>query len=249
MVMVRATHHLCCGCSCTRQDCTLNKPLFCVSANRKRGKTGDLRQCVWRSALEASDAEYTSPMLVMTSSMNGIFEWQSNHFDGQLRGDLVISKYNGGAYRVILTPDGKGVMPQSDPALLLVDGQGLDITQAPSGEMIEVRYGKARIWYHRPKETTTNALVVNSVFPRRGGEAGGSSLHIFGRNFDKNGASPTVTVGGKDCPVVVVKAPLANYDRIECTLPGGTGTVDIVVALGGETSIFQKGYRYIRGKP
>jgi len=223
----------------------LEKGKYYGHANRKRGADpSERRQCIWHSSLEASNSDYTAPMMTMTSSMNGIFEWSSNHFDGQLRGDLIISKYNGGTFRVILTRDGKGVIPEANPPLPLVGDKGLDITQAPSGEIIEARYEAGKVWFHRPIEAETNALVLKSVFPRRGGRAGGSSLHLFGRNFDKG--TPTVTVGGSDCPVVVAKS-LTKYDRIECTLPGGSGTVDITVTINGETAIFQKGYRYISG--
>jgi len=214
-------------------------------ANLKRGAK-DLRQCKWRSSMANSGDGFTAPLMVMTSSMNGIFEWRSNHFDGQLRNDLIISKYNGPSHRVILNSDGRSVKAESNPPLPLVGDKGLAITQAPSGEIVEARYEDAEVWFHRPKETATSTLIVYSVFPERGGKAGGNSLHIYGRNFGKG--TPTVKVGGSACPVVISKTG-TKYDRIECTMPGGSGTVDITVTIGNEVTIFPKGYRYISGVP
>ena len=56
--------------------------------NRKRGDI-DARQCVWRSAHEASDADYTAPLAILPASSNGIVEFESEAFEGQLRGDLI----------------------------------------------------------------------------------------------------------------------------------------------------------------
>jgi IPT/TIG domain/Glucose / Sorbosone dehydrogenase len=212
-------------------------------ANRKRGAT-DPRQCKWRSSIEKGDSQYTAPLLVMGAATCGITEWSTNHFNGQLRGNLIIAKYIASVFRVILTPDGKGLIPESNNGLLLVSERSLDITHAPSGELLEARYADSQIWYHRPVEPATTQIVVKGVWPRRGGQAGGSNLHVYGVNLDKGGKTPTVTVGGKNCPVTQVHA----Y-RVMCTLAGGFGTVDVVLTQAGETSTFQNGYRYITGMP
>jgi IPT/TIG domain/Glucose / Sorbosone dehydrogenase len=213
--------------------------------NRKRALTNnDPRQCVWRSQNEPSDANFTAPILVVKSSTDGIIEFQSDHFDGQLRGNLIAAKYLGSLYRVILTPDGKGVIPQSNPAIELLgdyDPQALSLTQAPDGTIISCSVGSNMLSFHKPNELPTTAMQVKSVFPRRGGQAGGNTLTIFGVNF---GASPTVTVGGGPCTVISAIAT-----KIECTVPGSTGTVDVVVTAGGQTYTFQKGYRYVTGLP
>lgn len=60
--------------------------------NPKRAAVdGDPRQCVWRSPYDESDADFTAPLLRVPASTDGIIEWQSDHFDKQLRGNL--SKY------------------------------------------------------------------------------------------------------------------------------------------------------------
>jgi len=204
----------------------------------------DPRQCVYHNPAEASDADYTAPLMIVQSSTCGIIEYQADHFDGQLRNNLLMSKYTDGIYRAILTTDGEAVIPQSNPALLLMDpadsDDGLDLTQAPDGTLIEVRLPDNSLWYHKPSEAATTQLKVYSVFPRRGGQAGGFTLSIYGTNFDPN---VTVTVGGSDCPVTSTSPA-----KIQCTIPGGTGTVDIVVTGAAESSTFAKGFRFISGQ-
>jgi len=210
--------------------------------NPKRAAVdNDPRQCVWRSPFEPSDADFTAPLLRVPASTDGIIEFVTDHFDGQLRGNLIASKYQDGLLRVILTPDGTSVIQQSDPALPLVGDDGLDVAQAPDGTLVDARVGSNAIYYHKPVEPPTTDMVVKGVFPTRGSQVGNSTLDIYGINFS---GTPIVSVGGSNCPVTSVSST-----KIECTLPGGTGTVDIVVTLGPETSTFNNGYRYITGVP
>lgn len=210
-------------------------------ANRKRGST-DPRQCVWRSTKEPSGDGYTASLLAMEPASGGLMEYRTNHFGGQLRGNLIQSKYNGALHRIILADDGKSVIPESTPALPLVGDKSLALAQAASGEIIEIRYEDADVFFHRAIEPDTQAMEVTGVFPYRGTQDGGTTLHVYGKNLKNGGAAPTVTVGGKNCPVDVVLA-----FRLACTLPPGSGTVDVLVQVGPETSIFVAGYRYIQG--
>lgn len=100
------------------------------------------------------------------------------------------------------------------------------------------------VFAYTPSEAATAQLVVKGVFPRRGGVAGGSNLNIYGVNLDNSGSSAAVKVGGNACPVVSVTSR-----KIVCTLPGGSGTVDVVVSTVTESSTFERGYRYITGQP
>jgi len=124
----------------------------------------------------------------------------------------------------------------------LAGGKGLDVTQAPDGSLIEARFEDMALFGYKPKEAGTSSVVVKSVWPYRGGQAGGSTLTVYGKNFNKNGGAPTVTVGGSNCAV-----QWSNNDKLLCTLPGGSGTVDIIVTVNGESSNFKSGYRYVRG--
>jgi Glucose / Sorbosone dehydrogenase/IPT/TIG domain len=209
--------------------------------NFKRAQT-DPRQCVWRSADALSEDGYTEPLLKLASSTDGLIEFESDHFSGQLRGNLILSKYKDGLYRVILLDDGT-VNVNSDPAIELIGDDGLDVTQAPDGSLMDARYETSSVFFYKPDEAATTKMDVKTVFPRRGGLAGGSKLMIFGVNFD---GAPVVTVGGKVCtnPVRV------STKKIECILPAGVlGRADVVVTIGAATDTYAKGYRYITGRP
>ena len=230
----------------------LQKGRYYGHANRKRGASGDPRQCTFYDNSQPSDANYTRPIVVAPSSANGIIEFQTDHFNGQLRGNLIYSKYKDGLHRVILTDDGTGAIPQSDPPIFLGGNYGLDVTQAPDGRLVDARYIRGAISYYLPIEASTTKMIVKGVFPRRGPTSGGSNLNVYGVNFLSalNGTSSSarliVTVGGRSCPIVSTSGR-----KIVCTLPGGTGTVHVRVSttVGSPTSTFQRGYRYITGQP
>lgn len=201
----------------------------------------DPRQCTWRSPTSSSSVDFTAPLLIARSSMDGIIEYQADHFDSQLRGNLIASKYTDGLFRIILTADGLGVIPQSVPALPLIGDWGLDVCQAPNGNLVEVRLSTNSLFYHRPIEATTTKLKVLSVFPHRGPNTGGTKLNIYGVNLSGTGLA--VKVGGRNCPIVT-----RTTTKLTCTIPGGTnGNVDVVVTSSTGSYTFQKGYRYISG--
>lgn len=208
--------------------------------NRMRGKS-DPRQCKFRAAAESSDKDYTAPIMTGKSSLVGIIEFQSNHFDGQMRGNLIVAGYTDGLYRLVLSRDGLKAQTSLIP---LAGTDSLDVTQAPDGTLVHIAYSTMTIWYHRPKQATTADLNILSVYPRRGGRAGGNALSIYGVNLS-NGGTPTVTVGGRNCPV-----KSSSASKIVCTLPGGSGTVDVTVSASStKRYTYVAGYRYVKGVP
>jgi hypothetical protein len=218
----------------------IRKDHYYGHANRLRGRD-DPRQCIWRNGEEEqSDEDYTAPMLVLEPSSDGIIEYESNHFGGQLRGRLIIARYLGELWTVALSEDGESAL--SDEILLDPNG-GLDVAMGPDGTLFVAKNGEKKVIYLEPLELAESNLVVKSVFPRRGPQAGGSRLRIYGVNMDSFG-TPTVSVGGVDCPL---DGPLSSK-KITCILPPGSGAADIVVtASDGQTSTFERGYRYITG--
>jgi Glucose / Sorbosone dehydrogenase/IPT/TIG domain len=222
----------------------LVKGAYYGAPNRVRAlATNDTRQCVWRSQYEPSGAGYTAPILNTLSSTDGLIEFHGDHFDKQLRGNLIAAKYQGSLLRIILTPDGKGVIPQSDPAILLTpDVDALDVTQAPDGTLISTSLDQNALYFHKPIEVPTTKIQVKSCYPRRGGRVGGNTLTIFGVNFQN---VTNVFAGTREC-TITMKA----ISKVGCTMPGGTGTVDIIVSGSDGTSYnFERGYRYVTGLP
>ena len=163
-------------------------------------------------------------------------------------------RYQGAAsiIRIVLNNNGTALIPSLNKKPLKMDigFGGLALKQAPNGNLIEFKYHSNEnsvsdtIFYHSPVEPKTNAMVAKTCFPRRGRSSGGGTLSVYGVNFLLTGPSVNVTVGGANCPVTS-----ATASRVDCTIPGGNGTVDIVVRNGAATSTFERGYRYITGLP
>jgi IPT/TIG domain len=224
--------------------------------NRRRAVVdNDSRQCAWKNptldpAIVNGQVLYQLPLVMMPSSMGGITEYTADHFNRQLRGNLIAVKYTSTMLRIILRPDGLGVIPQSNPPLTLgIGAKGLSITQAPDGTLFDIRYATGSVFYHKPVEAGTAKLKVYSVFPRRGHAMGGYLLHIYGQNLDNN--STVTIVGGQggnvDCPIEAVAPP----NRLSCTMPPGDRgtTLNILVRSGStsETYEFRRGFRYVAG--
>jgi hypothetical protein len=214
--------------------------------NHKRGET-DPRQCVWKGTAVASTSTYTAPLMKLRSSTDGIIEYDSNHFNGELRHNLIVSKYKDGLYRIVLSRDGNSVIPTSIPAIELIGDGGLAVTQAPNGNLFEARFDTNSIYVYRPIEPLSTQMVINTIYPRRGGLVGGSTLSIFGANF--LGSQIVVFVGTSICSNPVVTD--ANT-VIHCRIPPSTsiGLKDVIVENdSGVRTTYTLAYQYIRGLP
>jgi glucose/arabinose dehydrogenase len=219
--------------------------------NRKRASYfNEPRQCVWRpvETMNASAINYTPPLLVMPSPQCGIVEFHSNHFQGQIRGNLIVSLYKStpSLSRIIVLKkvanEEAQVVNQLFP--LNVGVSGLDIAQTPNGNLVEMRFATNAIGVQIPNESNNDIMVIKTVFPHRGSNAGGNRLSIFGTNFGTNDGPPFVMIGNAICTNVAV----ISQSRIDCVnVPGGYGTVDITVWKGTTFSKFEAGYRYISG--
>jgi hypothetical protein len=92
--------------------------------------------------------------------------------------------------RLILNDDGTMISPLAPFQIRLGFGtSALDLTQAPKGNLIELRYTKNELHFVRPVEPVTTQLVVNTVFPTRGPDGGGNTIAMYGENFDSNGCN------------------------------------------------------------
>jgi glucose/arabinose dehydrogenase len=58
--------------------------------NRKRGES-DAEQCKWQSVNSPQTGTYKEPLMTLASSTNGVIEFQTNQFEGQLRHNLIVS--------------------------------------------------------------------------------------------------------------------------------------------------------------
>jgi glucose/arabinose dehydrogenase len=225
--------------------------------NLKRGLT-DPRQCVWRTSTEVrtSSNGYTPPIGRPLSSTTGVIEYQADHFDGQLRYSLITAQYQGGLYRTVLSSDGRSVLPESTPPVLLTGEGTLDITQGPDGSMFDTRYLDNTVYYYKPFEFFAPSVpTMYTVFPRRGSVFGGNLLTIYGVNLWSSITTTKILMGDNEC-IISTSPTLPTSKRIQCIIPRNPSlinhvTVDIVATVSNNpnNATFKNGYRYITGKP
>jgi IPT/TIG domain len=161
-----------------------------------------------------------------------------------MRGNLILSKYKDGLFRVILSADGTMVAPGSNPPISLVGDWGLAVAQGPNGCIVDARYDTSSVFVYKPNEIVSGvAFAINGVFPRRGVLCGGTSVSIYGNNFF---GSPTVMIGDGEC----LNVDVVSSSLMKCRLPlGSLGPKDVKVTIEGVSDTLTKGYRYIVGRP
>lgn len=211
--------------------------------NRARGALGDPRQCVYYDPRETSRNGFTAALATFEASTNGLIEYTANTFEGQLKGDLLASKYavggNGKLYRIALDATGTSVMGKVEE---LAKYSALSIAMNPFGSLIMPRVQQPNIAVLVPDEEVNDKMkpVVTAVFPNRGRMAGGNRVAITGRFFEK-GAS--VTIG--DVPAEVTRIS-SSHDWILCKVPAGSGSVKVVVSTSIGTSVaMEEDYHYL----
>lgn len=243
-------------------SCTTNEPLishkpdklvkvvkgkFYGSPNRNRGRD-DPRQCTYVDAAASRTADFEAPIATLQSSSNGVMEVTSNLLGGQLKGNVLVSKYStsedpGLVYRIRL--NGKN---EVDPGGVdsLSEASGLTIAQSPWGDFIMPRVYGGEIVALRPLYDVPSIPVFAAVLPFRGPAGGGNVVQISGHNF---GSSPTAFFGVNPCTDITNVA--SDGTSFRCTVPaGGKGaSVQVSVAVPGTATAESTGgvdYQYMQ---
>ncbi|KAI0562649.1 Plexin [Gracilaria domingensis] len=211
--------------------------------NRARGSYGDVRQCVYHAPTEKSKNGFTSALATFEASTNGLIEYTANCFQGQLRGDLLVSKYavagSGKLYRVSL--DATGTKRVGDVEEL-AQFSGLSIAMNPFGVLVMPRVQQPNIAVLMPDEEdrSTKEPHITAVMPNRGLQAGGNQVAITGENLTKGAR---VFFGEASCRVVR-RSP--TNDWLLCVAPPGKGAVNVVAKTAeGATQSIHKNYFYL----
>lgn len=90
-----------------------------------------------------------------------------------------------------------------------------------------------------PTGPSPTALVVRGILPATGAASGGTSVTISGSGF---AAGATVSIGGQSATsVAVTSAGVITA----LTPPHAAGTVDVVVASGGQASTLARGFTFV----
>jgi len=213
--------------------------------NRSRGRS-DERQNVFHSTLAAAQpGVYSPPLTPLDSSVDGIVEYRSEAFNGQLRGTLVVQKWNEAQHLVALAPGGRSV-----ESLMFVSPEvhGLDVTSGSGGVLITADFTSNLVRFIEPASGTTGVLAVYDVHPWRAPETGGGRFVLGGRSFGDL-SNTTVLIGGLPATLTAVEAT-----RIEGLLPAASGAasatlVDIVVQVGVVQDTLTAAFRWLPGAP
>jgi N-acetylneuraminic acid mutarotase len=208
--------------------------------NRNRGRY-DARQNVYHDPYGPSiPGVFTQAMVDVPSSTNGIIEYRSDAFGGEMRGDLLAMKWGSKPRRVELSEDGRSI----DVIAQITDYVGaLDIVMGPGGTLLGVDYSNDRIRALVPDDPSAVGLVVQDICPWRAPAAGGTEFEIAGVGFGTL-LDTTVTIGGLPATLTSVTSK-----RIIGTVPVNgsptTDLVDVVVTVGPASDTHEAAFRYL----
>lgn len=194
--------------------------------NIVRGAT-DPAQCV------RSDPGCVSALLDnLQSSTNGVMEFRSNLFKGQLKGNLFLSQFSGVSgrtgrlSRVILKGNGKQVSSFTEQ---FFNDSGLSIAEGPRGEIIMSRVFRNSFLIFRPIcFPFTRSTYFISVHPRRGPASGGHRVLVTGFNL---GRYPSAVFGNALCTNV----KSIDNNSFTCLTPAGQKNSQVKVTVIGKT--------------
>ena len=99
-------------------------------------------------------------------SPNGVIEYQSNRFGGQLRGKLLITRYSGGDDVIVLTPGPGGSIVDSVTGVTGLTGfiDPLDLIEhARSGNLYVAEFGGQKLTLLRPREGTYSKVFRERI--------------------------------------------------------------------------------------
>lgn len=161
------------------------------------------------------------------SSTNGIIEYRSNTFGGDIKGNLYLSKFSvqtdGLVAQVKLSADGK---KQVAYAPNFLGFSGLSLIEGPRGELVMPRVYQGEIVVAKPSYPVPKVTFMLGVMPRQGPASGGTKVLISGHNF---GNSPQATFGGKKCTNVVS----IDNESFTCITPSQSKNQKVPVVVQG----------------
>jgi N-acetylneuraminic acid mutarotase len=217
------------------------------SANRSRG-VGDPRQLVYRSpAVPSLPGAFTQALLTLPSSQDGIMEYRSGTFGGQMLGDLIVQKWIGGATRVRMAPGGRRVAAVQ-PVLPVT--AALDLVLGSGGAIVCMDQFWSELEVLAPVDAAaTGDPEALDVTPWRAPSTGGMPFVIGGRGLGSL-ADTSVTFDGVPAALTSVSAT-----RIRGVVPAHPGAapdlVDVVVTSGpaATVSTLPSAFRYLAPAP
>jgi N-acetylneuraminic acid mutarotase len=208
--------------------------------NRNRGRA-DARQLVYYPPATLDIAlTHAAPITQVSSSTNGIDEYRSTIFQGQLRGQLFGQRWNSYLGRHELSADGRELVVSS---IVTPETNALCVRSGPGGALVICDFSLNKIKVLEPNDTSLMGMAALDIFPWRAPATGGTPFIIGGQGFGSLGDT-SVSVGGVPATVTFVSSK-----RIEGSLPAAavlsTELVDVVVDSAAQSSIVPDAFRWL----
>ncbi|GJM20401.1 MAG: hypothetical protein DHS20C15_03160 [Planctomycetota bacterium] len=214
--------------------------------NRARGRF-DARQNIYHSPTDPGiPDEFRQTMGTYSSAAVGLDEYRATTFGSQLRGNLLLQRWNSHVRAVQLQDDGRDVVnsmqliPPEEPVQGL---DAIDVRAGPGGAILGVDYTHDDVNVMVPDDVAAVGLTAYDIFPWRGVATGGTPFVIGGENFGSL-MDTSVTIGGLPATLTSVSSR-----RIHGTTPvqasPTTDLLDVVVTVGPEQATISEAFRYL----
>src|SRR5207237_1228348 len=209
--------------------------------NRNRGRYDDRQNvyhlptnhetyCTYNGALHAT----------VTASIDGIDEYRATTFNSEMRGDLLVQKYNGVLYHAVHAADGLSL----PSVTTLATTHGLDVVASPGGAILSFDHDGNQFVLMQPIDSAATTMIAYDIFPWRARADGTPTFTIGGVQFGTL-ADTSVTIGGLPATVTSVSS-----NRIRGILPANPSPspqlLDVVIQSAGKTSVIPQPFRYMQ---
>ena len=191
----------------------------CAYIDPRTGKTANGK---------AAPSNYRAPLRIVQSPVTGLAEYGGGHFCGNMRGELVMSKYKGLKTHRMGVSGGKVTSGPNE----LSSGGGIQFVEDAHGYLLFPMLNAKKVFVLKPQASLSGGVFVAGAMPFRHGKNGGTKIVIGGRNF---GSSPKVKIGAANCAVTK-----ASNTEITCVVPrnsAGAKSVTVTSSSGGSSSL------------
>ena len=199
----------------------------------------DPRQVLENAEYDAdvpSTDEYTAPLADIPSSVNGIDEYRSEVFGGQLRGQLIAQRFNREVFFFELDGAGTG-LANTNTFDDIADG--LDILTGPGGVIFGIDRNQDRITIAEPVDNSVTTPTAFDIFPFRAPAVGGNQFVIGGTNFG-NMNNTTVLIDGVEAQLISVENN--RIVGVFPEVPASTVLRDVTVTSNQATSTLESSF-------
>lgn len=184
-----------------------------------------------RECLHYPDSAVQPIFSRVRSSTNGIIEYRSNTFGGEIKGNLYMSRFSiqnsGLVAQAKLGADGN-LIPNGGYAANFLSSSGLSLVEGPRGELVMPRVYQSEIIINFPVYPAPDVTFMLGVHPKQGPAFGGTRVVISGHNF---GTEPSAVFGDKPCGNVVT----IDDESFSCVTPPGSNNQQVAVVVTGKS--------------